>query len=239
MVMNVPPNLSARNQKFSCVGTIHVILLADGPFHQDPAACQRRKRIVLGRAAIRFLLEQICDRMMRNPPARHRSRSHFHGSNPASFCQRNRCRRFPPLILTDSRHRVRIGFDHQVRLAILFCKLPFLFVAPLLRRRHIFRIPHRRPRVHPLDDLRDLFIRQRSIVLELLNADSFIQMPGRHLPGCDAFLDRLGPRPHFVISDQRHRRHRFLAMASLAFFLENRRDIFGEGDGFGSASGGR
>ena len=63
---------------------------------------------------------------------------------------------------------------------------------------------------------------------KLLNADRLVQVPGRHVAGHHPLLDGFGPRPGFFVGDQRHGRHRSVAMAVLAFFLKDRRDVFGE-----------
>ena len=97
----------------------------------------------------------------------------------------------------------------------------------------------RRAAVHPADDGVDLRVAQRAIVLELLNADGLVEVPGRHLTRGDAVLDRSRPRPRLFVGDERHRRDRIRPVAGLAFFLEDSRDVLGEGRSRLGGLGGR
>src|ERR1700722_7988998 len=65
----------------------------------------------------------------------------------------------------------------------------------------------------------------------MLDSDSLVEVPGRHVSRDDALADRFHPRPRFLIGDERHGRHRADAMTLFAFGLENGSDILGEGDG--------
>ena len=75
------------------------------------------------------------------------------------------------------RHDVLRRRDDDVGLA----DVPAIRVVELARLRHIGGVAHRRARVDPLDDLLDLVVAQRWIVLEALNADVRIDAPRRHL----------------------------------------------------------
>ena len=75
-------------------------------------------------------------------------------------------------------------------------------VSPLSRRRDVGGIPLSRAVVYPLDDGRNLLVSQRDIVLEVVYADVFVDVPGRHLPGDNLLLDRFSPRPDLLISQQ-------------------------------------
>ncbi len=44
----------------------------------------------------------------------------------------------------------------------------------------------------------DLIVGERHVVLEMLNSDRLVQMPGRHLAGHHALLDRLSPTAGFL-----------------------------------------
>ena len=70
------------------------------------------------------------------------------------------------------------------------------------------RVAARRAVVHPCGNLRDFLVGERHVVLELLDADSLVDEPGRHdvHPGAKprAVLDGPRPRPHFFIRDQVH-----------------------------------
>ena len=124
------------------------------------------------------------------------------------------------------RHR-HGGIPHdQVRLA----DLPRRGVRKHPRRRHVRRIPARGAVVDPGGDHGDLRVAQRGIVLERLNSDVPIDVPGRHLARDDAIPYRTRPRPHLFIGNQRHRRHLSRPVASLARALQDRRDILREGD---------
>src|SRR5262249_20931514 len=125
--------------------------------------------------------------------------------------------------------RVVFRLEHEIRLPELFGQHPSVTFLPLFSRRHIFGIAHRRARINPLDDGRDLFIAQRSIVSEALNANGLVDMPRRHIASDHAFADGFRPRPDFLISHQRHRRGSAFAMALFASLLKDSRDVLGEG----------
>src|SRR5438552_11189001 len=76
----------------------------------------------------------------------------------------------------------------------------------------------------------DLRIRQRAVILKLLDADGLVDMPWWHLASEHAFANGLGPGAHVLVRHQRHRSHRIRPMARLAFLLQYGGDILGEGD---------
>ena len=115
---------------------------------------------------------------------------------------------------------------NQIGLAVL----PGVGIRELAQRRHIGRVSPWRPRIDPLDDRGDLLVRQRRIVLELLDTDPAIEVPRRHHARGDAIPDRPCPGPHLLIGDQRHRRDLVGPMTGDARPLEDRRHISRERD---------
>ena len=91
-------------------------------------------------------------------------------------------------------------------------------------------LPSGAPGIHPLDDRRDLLVAERHVVLELLHADGFVDVPRRHLARDHALPDRFRPRARFVVGHERHRGHGAFAVAVLALLLQNRGDVFSERD---------
>ena len=116
--------------------------------------------------------------------------------------------------------------DDQIRLI----EVPLIGIVELARPGHIGGISLGRAGIHPFDDGRDLLVGQRHIVLEVVDAYVLVDVPGRHLAREDFLLDRLGPRPRFFISQQRHGRERVRPMAGLAAVLKDGRDVFGKRD---------
>ena len=94
--------------------------------------------------------------------------------------------------------------------------------------RHVLRVALRRAGVDPLGDRLDLLVGERAIVLEFLDADGLVDVPGRHLSRLHAVLDRPRPGPRLFERDERHRRDRIGPVAGFALVLEDRRDVFGE-----------
>ena len=129
-------------------------------------------------------------------------------------------------IRTLRRHQVVRELDDQIGLA----DLPLGRVREVDRRRHVLGVAPRRAAVDPRGHERDLRIAQRGVVLELLDADVLVDVPGRHLAIDDAVPDRAGPGSDLLVGDQRHRGHLALAMAHLAGALQDRRDVLGERD---------
>ncbi len=127
-------------------------------------------------------------------------------------------------------HQHILGSHDQIG----FADRPLGRVVPDSQWRHRGRIASRRAIIGPLRDLGDLLVAQRRIVLELLNADVLLDVPGRHDASArshaGALLDGLGPRPHFFVGPERHRRHAVRAVTVLTAALEDRRDVSCEGD---------
>src|SRR5262249_39300427 len=84
--------------------------------------------------------------------------------------------------------------------------------------------------IDPLHERGDLFLQERSIVLEMANAYVLIDVPWRHLASENFLLDCFSPWTCFLIGQQRHRGKRTGTMADLALILQNRRNVFREGD---------
>src|SRR2546426_506144 len=121
----------------------------------------------------------------------------FNSAHPARFGQARRHHRLIPDIKPHSRHCPVGGFKDQVRrTAKQVCKIPLRFVRPLLRRRYVFRITLRDPGIDPFYDRVDLRIRQRAVILKLLDADGLVDMPWWHLASEHAFANSLGPGAH-------------------------------------------
>jgi len=91
--------------------------------------------------------------------------------------------------------------------------------------------------IHPGDDRVDLRVGQRHIVLELLDADAAVDVPGRHLARIHARLDGLGPRARLLKRHQRHRRNRSRLMTGLTLGLKDRRHVLGERSCLGLLAG--
>ena len=131
-------------------------------------------------------------------------------------------------------HRVALlgvgrRLEDQVGLAVHLLEVPDVVARPLDRLRHVLHVALGRAGRHPLDDGVDLGVAQRAVVLEVLDAQALVEVPGRHLPGLHAVADRAGPRPALLVGDERHRRDRIGPVARLALRLEDRRDVLGEG----------
>ena len=182
--------------------------------------------------SIGIILDQVRDGMMNGLARRGRGGPDFDGADPARLGQRNIGQRPPPDVLAFGGHGVGSRFDDQIGLRADFLgRLPLVRLGPLLGRRHVLRIALRRAGIHPAGDGVDLVVRQRHIVLELVNAHRHIDMPRRHLARDHALADGFRPGPGFFIGHQRHRRHGSGAMALLAFFLQDGRDVLGERHG--------
>src|SRR5580698_8057891 len=94
-------------------------------------------------------------------------------------------------------------------------------------RRRIARIPSRRSSVRPRRNRRHLFLSQRRIVRKM--SESWIGEPGWHHLHLDRRRHFPRPWPCLLVSHQRKRRSFSTAVATLAFILQNRDDIFIEG----------
>src|SRR5215510_12691713 len=110
-----------------------------------------------------------------------RARSHLDRSHPTRFSQRHVGYWPEPNVLSLSRHRVVFRLEHEIGLPELFGQHPSVTFLPLFRGRHVLRVTEWRARINPLDDRRDLFIAQRSVVSEALDANGLVDMPRRHI----------------------------------------------------------
>ena len=91
-----------------------------------------------------------------------------------------------------------------------------------------FGVALRRAVAGPLHDGVDFLLRQRAVVLVVLDADARVDVPGRHVARRHAIANRTRPRTRLFVGLQRHRRDRIRPVARLALVLENRRDVLGE-----------
>jgi hypothetical protein len=125
---------------------------------------------------------------------------------------------------------VRFGNLHD---EIGCADVPFLVARKDGGRRQIGGIAARRTGVRPRGNRRDLGVGERRVVLELLDADVALDVPGRHDAVHDAGLDGARPRPHVLVGHERHRRVGPGPMTRLTRPLNDRRDVPGVGDGRG------
>src|SRR5271165_968589 len=100
--------------------------------------------------------------------------------------------------------------------------MPPAIVIEFDRSGHVSRIAHRGPRIGPLCKSRNLSVTQRDVVLKLLNADSLVDVPRRHVPLSDLLLDGSGPRACILIREERHRPDTVRTVTVLASLLQNR-----------------
>ena len=80
----------------------------------------------------------------------------------------------------------------------------------------------------PADQRRDLLVAQAAVVLELLDADRLVDVPGRHQALGDLGLDATRIFSRILVGQEGHRRDRVRLVAHLAFLLEDRRDVLAE-----------
>src|SRR5262249_18222623 len=118
-----------------------------------------------------------------------------------------------PRILRGCGHRPRRRLDHYVGRTKLPGKRPQVLVRPLTLTRQIVWVSKRCAGIDPTQDRVNLRVAERTVVLEMLNADRLVDVPRRHLPRCDATPDRLRPRANFLVGEERHRRDRIGPMA--------------------------
>ena len=180
-------------------------------------------------AQIRLVLLQARQDVMHDLAAVRRRRPDLNRAHPARLGERDWGRRLPPYVLPAGRHGVGRRVDHQARLAELFRQLPLIDVRPLSGSRHVAGISLGRTRVDPLHDGVDLLIGEREIVLEMLDADGPVEVPGRHGARFHALLDGFRPRPRLLERNQRHGSHGSDAVTFLAVVLQDRRHILGKG----------
>ena len=227
-------DLIARLHHLAAVLAIDVIVLADGPFHQDAAGVGHS--VVVSCWSV--FLAQRGYRMMNDLAAGQSAGPNLDRTHPALFIYRHDIEGLPPHVLPMRGHGVRDRLNHDFGLAELLGELPLVASGPLLRSRQILRVTERRAGIHPAGDGIHLLVGQGSVVLETLDANALVDVPGRHVPANHALFD--GPRPgaDFFVRHQRHRRRSPRAMALLALGLENRGDVFREGYLFCCIGGG-
>ena len=168
---------------------------------------------------------------MRDLPAFHRAGTDLDGSHPTSLGQTGFDDRLPPGVVGPGLLRPRGGADDEIglRLPEHRGELPDLLGRPVPEGWHVRRIASRRALLDPPHDGGNLIIRERSVVLERLDADGLVDVPGRHLAAFDPGSDRPGPGAHLVERPEGHRSDRFLTMTRFAFLLEDGRDVLREG----------
>ena len=210
MVVQFKNNLGTGQHQLSAIRPHDLALLSDRPFHEQSTK-NRAAGIIRGRSKFRFrwiLLLQPCKRMVRYFAALHGSGVDLDGPYPARLSEPCRDYGLIPRIKRDGRHRPVRRFDDQIRRAAKHvCEIPLRFIRPLLRRRHIFRIAFRRAGIDPFHDGLDLCVGQGPVILEFLNADGLVDVPGRHLPCDHALANGLSPWACFFIRHQRHWSH--------------------------------
>ena len=110
VVVHLPPDARAGDKELAGVWPVDVVVLVDGPFHQQSLGDRPGVRS-------RFLLLQNGQRMMGNPAPRCGRRPHFDRAHPAWFVDRNRRQGLEPHVLAPCGHGVGFRFDHQIRFA--------------------------------------------------------------------------------------------------------------------------
>ena len=214
------PRLLVRGQQLARVVGVDLRTLSRGVLHQEHALVLR----AIVRQVVVVLVDGIGKRVVDDP-----TRAPVHGPrldrlDVAVLLQTERGIERAEHVGTRRRHLVGWIAHDQIRLA----DLPDRPVRELRHLRHVSLVAHGRPGVHPGRDRRDLLVAQRNVVLELLDSDVLVDVPGGHLPGDDAVLDRPGPGPHFSVRRQRHRRHLAGAVTDDARVIQDRGDVLGE-----------
>ncbi len=177
VVVQVEPDLRARLHELGRAVGQEVAVLADGVFVEEALAVgaaivePAREHFVL----IDFL-DQICEQVMHDA-ARARPRLGFHRLEVAVLGQPRVGDVVDPQVGGVRGHDMRLGnLDDEIRRA----DVPCLVVWERRRRRQVGRVAARRAGVGPRGDRRDLFVGQRRVVLELLDADVPLDVPRRH-----------------------------------------------------------
>ena len=88
----------------------------------------------------------------------------------------------------------------------------------------------RRAGVDPADDDIDFRITQGNVVLEVLDADRLVHVPGRHHPVDHLLPDPARPTSDLLVGHQRHRPQLTGALTALTALVENRSDVPTERD---------
>ena len=158
-------------------------------------------------------------------------RPHLHPGHPSVLGEAGLDDRRPPLILPLGGLGPRHGLHDEIRLtSITLGHAPHVVGGPVDRRRKIGGVAPRRARIDPADDDVDFRITQGNVVLEVLDADGLVQVPGRHHPVDHLFPDPARPTSDLIVGHQRHRPHLTGAVTSLTALLENRSDVPTERD---------
>ena len=101
-----------------------------------------------------------------------------------------------------------------------------------LRRRHVRRVPFRHPVLNPRSDRGHLPITQRRVVLEVLDPDVLLYVPGRHCPShvteARPIHDPARVTTHLLVVHEGHRCDTAVPVTSLTATLKNRGDIASE-----------
>ena len=164
--------------------------------------------------------------MVRDLAPGHRARTNLDGARPPLCGEARRDTGLPPRVVRLGAHREGRRLENQVRRAVeLLSEVPDRLVWPGDRGWHIFRIASRRTAVDPAGNRVNLLVRQRAVVLEVLDTDGTIEMPRGHLPRRHTILDGPRPGPRILIGHQRHWRDRVRSMTGLALGLKDRRNI--------------
>ncbi len=138
-----------------------------------------------------------------------------------------------PAVGPDRGQRDARSDEDQVGLA----DRPRAVVPEVDRRRQVGGVALRRSVVGPRLDHRQLFVAQRRVVLEVLDADVLLDVERRH--GAHAVADRRAVSnapdapPHLVVRGEREGSAAPGAVAALAAALKDGRDVLGEGHGRG------
>jgi hypothetical protein len=182
--------------------------------------------------AFRLRLQQVSERVMHDLSTLGAGRLDLDGAHPARLGHAGFDRRPRPFVLGVRGDRVWRRANHQIRGSERVGKLPAIRIGNDRRGGKSLHVALRRTGVDPPNDRGDLGVGERAIVLELLNADRLVDVPGRHLARLHAFLDDVEVLLGVVVGQKRHRRDRAGLMAHLTFALEERRDVRRVGDVF-------
>ena len=202
------------------IGRIHVHSLSHGRAGKPPAAFPR----------LPFTRDEGVG-VMEDVSALGVGRPRFDGPDPPAVDEGgvqdvvDRHVRLPPLVTARGRNGVRRRGQDEVRRspALVVLELPVLVLgAPFDRFGQKGRISHRHPGVHPIRNRLDCLLRERRVVLEILDPDRPVDVPARwHHPVHDRFLDHRRPGPHLLVGLERHRRGRARTVAPYAVLLED------------------
>ena len=129
-----------------------------------------------------LLLHRGRQEVVRDPTPQRIGGQYLHRTDPAVGLQPRLGSRSPPLVVSVGGDVERVGLDHEIGRPELREHQEVLARGPLDRRRQVGRITLRGACVYPLHDGRDLLFGQRPVILEVLDADMRVHVPGRHEP---------------------------------------------------------